>query len=133
MTQRLLKERDQTTDLDPNDNWVHDLNLDPRWRVASGIGTGVVQDNQEDYIKAAWEQVGDVLESNKKVRNAQLALEVSWVWHQSYMKPMQEKYQAKWLSLSAPLQGRGHKSGLYSFASSKSEQDSSSYVFDPNA
>jgi len=105
LTQRLLKERDDT-DIDPNDNWVHDLNLDPCWRVSAGFGTAVVQDNQEDYMKAAWEQIGDVLEANKKIKQAQLAREVAWVWHQKHIKPIQEKHTAKWLNLSAPLQNR---------------------------
>ena len=33
----------------PNaDNWVHELNLDPRFRVPAGFGTKVVQNEQED-------------------------------------------------------------------------------------
>lgn len=111
LTQRLLKERDDT-DIDPNDNWVHDLNLDPRWRVSAGFGTAVVQDNQEDYMKAAWEQVGDVLEANKKIKQGQLAKEVAWVWHQKHIKPIQEKYTAKWLNVSAPLHSRVLNQGL---------------------
>ena len=35
------------TPLSPDDNWVHRLNLDPRFRVAAGFGTRVVQDQQE--------------------------------------------------------------------------------------
>jgi hypothetical protein len=65
LTKRLLKERDGS-DMSPNDNWIHDLNLDPRWRVSAGFGTKVVQENQENYMSAAWEQIGEVLESNKK-------------------------------------------------------------------
>lgn len=111
LTQRLLKSRD-ATDLVPNDNWVHDLNLDPRWRVSAGFGTAIVQDNQENYMKAAWDQVGDVLESNKRIKHAQLAKEVSWVWYQMHMQPIQQKYRAKWLSLSAPMQSRVLHQGL---------------------
>jgi hypothetical protein len=78
LAKRLLKSRDGNN-LSPNKNWVHELNLDPRWRVAAGFGTKVVQENQEDYMKTAWEQVGEVLEANKRIRQAQLAKEVSWV------------------------------------------------------
>src|SRR6188768_36725 len=28
-------------------NWFDELNLDPRWRIAAGIGTGVIQQHQE--------------------------------------------------------------------------------------
>lgn len=105
LTQRLLKDRDENN-LDPNDNWVHELNLDPRWRVAAGFGTGVVQANQEDYMQAAWSQVGEVIESNKRIRFGQLAASVSTSWHERYMKPAQEKQPEQWLALSAPLHAR---------------------------
>jgi hypothetical protein len=111
LTQRLLKYRDDT-DVTPNDNWVHEINLDPRWRVASGFGTKVIQDNQEDYMKSAWDQVGEVLEANKKIRNAQLAKEVSWVWHQNHFKTIKEKYSGKWLMMTAPLQNRVINDGI---------------------
>lgn len=114
LTQRLLKTR-EGADVNPNDNWVHDLNLDPRWRVAAGFGTKVVQDNQEDYMKAAWEQVGEILEANKRIREAQLAKETSWVWHQTHMKPIKENHSSKWLTLAAPMQSRVLNQGVTVF------------------
>ena len=59
LTQRLLKARDGS-DVAPDDNWVHELNLDPQWRVPAGFGTKIIQKNQERYMKAAWDQVGAV-------------------------------------------------------------------------
>jgi hypothetical protein len=41
--------------------WLRDLNADPRHRAAAGLGAEVVRANQEDYVDAAWTQVGDVL------------------------------------------------------------------------
>lgn len=79
LTQRLLTERSGTP-VDPDDNWVHELNLDPRHRLAAGFGTRVVQDNQERYMDAAWGQIGDVLEANRRLRLAQLAKLVSQKW-----------------------------------------------------
>ncbi len=76
LQQRLLKDR-VGNDLPYNSNWVHELNLDPRFRVAAGLGTGVVQKNQEEYMQAAWEQVGKIVEANHKIRLAQMAKEVS--------------------------------------------------------
>ena len=72
LTERLLTERDGS-DVQHRENWVHDLNLDPRWRVAAGFGTKVIQENQEPYMEAAWRQIGDVLEANRRIRQAQLA------------------------------------------------------------
>jgi hypothetical protein len=60
--------------IDPaNGNWINDLNKDPRNRAAAGMGTLVVQKKQESYVKTAWEQVGDILKANQKIRFAQLA------------------------------------------------------------
>lgn len=53
--------------------WLVELNLDPRPRVAAGLGTQVVQARQEDYMARAWRQVGDILEANRRLRLAQLA------------------------------------------------------------
>lgn len=114
LTQRLLKDREDA-DVNPNDNWVHDLNLDPRWRVASGFGTKVVQENQENYMKAAWEQVGEVLESNKRIREAQLAKETSWVWYDTHMKPVKANSTSKWMTLAAPMQLRVLNQGVTVF------------------
>lgn len=114
LTQRLLKDR-EGADVNPNDNWVHDLNLDPRWRTAAGFGTKVVQENQEDYMKAAWEQVGEILEANKRIRQAQFALETSYVLHQTHMKPIKENHASKWLSLVAPIHKRVVNEGFTVF------------------
>jgi hypothetical protein len=65
-TKRLLEERDGTS-ITPTDNWIHRLNLDPRFRVAAGIGTRVIQDQQEKYMDAAWEQIGKVLEAQRRI------------------------------------------------------------------
>ena len=74
---RLLTKRNGTA-IPNNKNWIHELNLDPRFRVSAGIGTKVVQKGQEEYMNAAWEQVGKIVEANNKIRMAQLAKEVSF-------------------------------------------------------
>ncbi|MDH3710501.1 MAG: hypothetical protein OER04_11465 [Cyclobacteriaceae bacterium] len=114
LTKRLLKQRDGS-DVNPDDNWIHELNLDPRWRVAAGFGTKVIQDNQESYMKFAWDQVGEVLEANQKIREAQFAKEAAWIWHQVHMKQVQETTPEKWLSLAAPLQTRVINQGFTVF------------------
>lgn len=62
-------------------NWVHELNLDPRYRVAAGYGADVVRRHQEEYMKAAWEQVGQIREANRLLRRGRLARQVSNTWH----------------------------------------------------
>ncbi|MFI9102358.1 hypothetical protein ACIGXA_17715 [Streptomyces fildesensis] len=87
-TARLLTERDGTQIPDPlNKNWVHRLNLDPRFRIAANFGTQVVQARQEEFMAAAWAQVGDVLEANNRIRAAQLAREVGHVLQKKHLSP----------------------------------------------
>ena len=105
LTQRLLKARDGS-DVAPDDNWVHELNLDPQWRVPAGFGTKIIQENQERYMKAAWDQVGAVLEANKRIRAGQVARETSWVWYNEHLKPIKDRRKGQWLTLSAPLHAR---------------------------
>ncbi|MGE5830969.1 MAG: hypothetical protein ACM30G_21790 [Micromonosporaceae bacterium] len=81
LTARLL------TDTATNRNWVHRLNLDPRFRVAANLGTRVVQDRQEEFMAAAWAQVGDVLAANGRIRAAQLAREVGHVLQTRHLDP----------------------------------------------
>jgi hypothetical protein len=105
LTQRLLENR-QNQPLSPNNNWVHQLNLDPRYRVPAGLGTRVVQENQEQYMDAAWEQIGDVLEANRKMRLAQLAKEVAWIWHTRHLQPLRAASLEKALVFTAPIHKR---------------------------
>ncbi len=115
LTQRLLKERDNATNVDPNNNWVHELNLDPRWRVAAGFGTKVVQDNQEEYMQAAWEQIGDVLKANKMIREGQFAAITAQIWYENHLKPIKDKRPGKWLNFTAPVHHRVISEGLTVF------------------
>jgi len=55
-------------------DWVEELNLDPRYRVAAGLGTRVVQERQEDLMAAVWEQLGEILRANILLRQGQLAV-----------------------------------------------------------
>jgi hypothetical protein len=105
LTQRLLVDRDGNP-VDPDDNWVHELNLDPRHRLAAGFGTRVVQQHQEEYMQAAWEQVGDILEANRRIRLAQLASQVAVLWHSDLMVPLAAASPQRALALTAPVQAR---------------------------
>ncbi|GAB3639278.1 hypothetical protein GCM10027422_48690 [Hymenobacter arcticus] len=68
-----------TPGLDPTlvgvaDSWKYTLNLDPRYRSLAAVGTEVVRDNQEEYVRRAWEQAQDILLANEKLRGAQYGL-----------------------------------------------------------
>jgi hypothetical protein len=87
LTSRLLEKPDRSA-ADHRDDWVHELNLDPRHRVAAGFGTRVVQTNQEEYMNAAWKQIGDVLEANRRIRAAQLAKAAATSYYDRFVLPL---------------------------------------------
>jgi hypothetical protein len=105
LTSRVLENIDGTPIL-PNDNWVHRLNLDPRFRAAAGIGTRVVQDQQERFMDAAWEQIGKVLEAQKRIWRGQFGVLVSEVWYDRHLVPTLAVSQQQTLLLMAPLNKR---------------------------
>jgi hypothetical protein len=88
LTSRLLTNRDGTPvpDVESHD-WVHRLNLDPRFRVAANLGADVVRAHDEELMAAAWAQVGDVLVANGRIRAAQLAREVGHVLQTRHIDP----------------------------------------------
>jgi hypothetical protein len=105
LTKRVLQERDDSP-VSPNDNWVHRLNLDPRFRVPAGFGTRVVQDQQEKFMDAAWEQIGNVLEAQRRIRFGQFGLLTSLVWYDRHLVPMLGVSRQKTLLMMAPLNKR---------------------------
>ncbi|MGW4382492.1 hypothetical protein [Kitasatospora sp. NPDC004531] len=96
-----------------NRNWVHRLNLDPRFRVAANFGTKVVQARQDEFMDAAWAQLGDVLQANARIRQAQLAREVGHRLQVKHLSPPAAPAAldappptGKYLTLTAPAHPR---------------------------
>ena len=58
-------------------HWLRELNLDPTLRATAALGAAVVRKQQEALMQRAWEQIGEVLDANRKLRQAQLARESS--------------------------------------------------------
>ncbi|MEU1268501.1 hypothetical protein [Streptomyces sp. NPDC005799] len=105
MTKRVLDHRDGTP-ITPADSWVQRLNLDPRFRAAAGIGTRVIQDQQEKLMDAAWEQIGKVLEAQRRIWLGQFGLLVSGVWYERHLVPAVGVSRQQGLLLMAPLNKR---------------------------
>ena len=57
-------------------------------------------------MDAAWSQVGQVLEAQRRVRFGQLGVRVSQVWYARHVMPLLARDQQKGLMLIAPLQQR---------------------------
>lgn len=69
-------------------HWLRELNLDPRYRAAAGLGTEVVQRDQEELMEAAWSQVGDVVSANQELKRAQLARAVVAALKRKHLDPL---------------------------------------------
>ena len=83
--------------------WVNDLNKDPRWRATAGMGTSVVQKNQENYMRKAWQQIGDVLEMNRKIQYTQLSM---WVTQLMYDKHLKTNVPERIFQITAPVHAK---------------------------
>jgi hypothetical protein len=54
-------------------HWFRELNVDPRYRVAAGLGTAVVQQDQEELMASAWDQLEKQKQDHLRLKRAQLA------------------------------------------------------------
>ena len=68
--------------------WVRTLNTDPRNRLAAGLGAEIVRQNQEDLMKSAWDQVGQVEEANRRLRRAKLGRQAATRIVDRHIKPL---------------------------------------------
>ena len=93
--------RFRVADLDRG--WFAELNLDPRARVAAGLGAEVVRTEQEDLMTACWEQVGAVLKANSLLSRGRLSIEASARFHERTVKKLAP---ARLLTFASPLGDR---------------------------
>ncbi len=62
----------------PNKNvWLEELNLDFRHRAAAGLGVQFVKENQENLMKAAWEQLSKIKKVNQELNLGRFGREIS--------------------------------------------------------
>ncbi|WP_127995698.1 hypothetical protein [Piscinibacter defluvii] len=67
--------------------WLDEINLDPRERVAAGLGTRVVQAQQDELVAQAWAQAGEMAAVNQRLRQLQLAGAVGTRLLQRHVRP----------------------------------------------
>jgi hypothetical protein len=108
LTDRLLRTR-TGTNAPHRKNWVHELNLDPRWRVAAGLGTRVMQENQERYMDAAWQQAGDILSANRLLELARLGREAAAAIQKKHFASLDP---ARKMVMTAPVHRRVIANGV---------------------
>jgi hypothetical protein len=111
LTQRLLVDREQAP-VSNTSNWVHRLNLDPRYRVPAGFGANVVEQNAESYMNAAWEQIGDVLAANQRLRRLHFATSISARWFDNQLIPLAAANPERAWQVAAPVASRVVVNGI---------------------
>lgn len=57
----------------PDDTWLHQLNLDRRYRLAAGTGARIVRRHQEEFMAQCWAQAGEILAANRLISLVQVA------------------------------------------------------------
>lgn len=62
---------------DHTTNWPEELNLDPAYRAAAGLGAEVVRQHQEDFMQRAWEQFAHRQTLNQQLQGLRLAQEIT--------------------------------------------------------
>jgi hypothetical protein len=69
----------ETIKVDPQNRnqWLEELNLDFRHRAAAGLGVQFVKENQENLMKAAWEQLSKIKKVNQELNLGRFGREVS--------------------------------------------------------
>jgi hypothetical protein len=95
--------RSTVTTAERASQWLDELNLDPRTRVAARSGGDTVRHFQEDLMEAAWAQIGDVLAANAQVARSRfmaMVAERAIERHVAVLPP------ARVLALAAPLIAR---------------------------
>lgn len=83
-------------------DWFAELNLSPQHRIVAGLGTRVVQRDQEQLMQAAWAQLGDVERANRAIALAELAELLATRYHAriSALEP------SRLLQVAGPLASR---------------------------
>lgn len=62
-----------TTTAAADANWFSQINADPLQRIVAGLGTRVIQKDQEQLMQAAWAQVSEINKLNHQIQQHQFA------------------------------------------------------------
>ena len=84
-------------------HWLDDLSLQPRYRLAAGWGAEVIRQNQDEFMQAAWQQVGDVLAAERAFSLARLSRDVLKAVEARHLTKLPD---ARLLALLAPARAR---------------------------
>ncbi|MDR2222414.1 MAG: hypothetical protein LBE34_06710 [Flavobacteriaceae bacterium] len=96
--------RDIVTEVNTNTpDWLQEVNLDPRFRIFAGAGVETIRRNQEEYMNIAWEQIGEVLEANRKLQQLQVSRFANLALYDKHFVSLKDP---QLLNISAPAHQR---------------------------
>lgn len=84
-------------------SWLNELNRDPRWRAAAGLGVQIVQERQEQFMEQAWQQLQSIEEANLKLHQAEFAAKVTELLHNTSLATLDT---TTLLSITRPVAAR---------------------------
>lgn len=74
---RWINHSDWNTPKLDTEEWLSELNLDLRFRIAAGLGAQYIKENQENLMKAAWKQLSLIQEANRQLNRGRLGMILS--------------------------------------------------------
>ena len=74
-----------------NESWLTQLNLDPSYRIAAGIGADIIRDKQDLFMQQAWDQIGEIREANRQLRQAELNKELGQTLYKKHISKRDEQ------------------------------------------
>lgn len=80
--------------------WVHEVNLDPRLRLAAGVGARIVKRHQEPFMEKCWQQVGEIQRANRLRARLQLLTRINDVLADKRLSPLSSSVAGQ---ITAPL------------------------------
>lgn len=80
--------------------WLGEVNLEPRYRIAAGLGALVVRYQQEELMAEAWDQLAAQLADNERRKRTQLAEAVGQTFADKHLAPLSAQ---SLLQVTAPL------------------------------
>jgi hypothetical protein len=92
--------KQQTVPADGPPHWFRELNLDPRHRVAAGLGTTVIRYEQEQLMASAWDQLARHEQDQQRLVRAQLAETVGEALVDKHLKALRP---GSFLQVTAPV------------------------------
>jgi hypothetical protein len=84
-------------------HWLDQLNLQPRYRLAAGWGAEIVRKYQNEFMQAAWEQMGDVLAAERAFSLSRFSQDILQAIKTRHLEKLDE---TRLLSVLGPMRFR---------------------------